>query len=284
MDAVRQIVDSGQALNYDACVSNGRVWGIAANMRRPGDDNALNNTRYMLCNSFYKNGYWRGGISPQVDDRKDVTADEWTPSRRRAFLSIRDEIVSNYNNAINTIQNRSIPAALDYPGAAGDVNNAKNLTTDLKNRLSAQTGQLNAYLTALKRLQDTTIVQEVNATELKVRNLEKQTQQFREIAELRKEQATGLYNKYESNFHSTFFGYEPLHPASRPALLFTAFFLGFLAIIGIIIRLLITYSKSPDVGGAAVAAGSSFFGSSSSSGSSSGTGTSFISSLSGFKY
>ena len=283
MDAVRQIVDSGQALNYDACVSNSRVWGIASNMRRPGDDNALNNTRYMLCNSFYKNGYWRGGISPQVDDRKDVSAEEWSPSRRRAFLSVRDEMVTNYNNAINTIQNRSIPAALDYPGAAGDVNNAKNLTTDLKNRLSAQTGQLNAYLSALKRLQDTTIVQEVNATELKVRNLEKQTQKFREIADLRKEQSTDLYNKYESNFHSTFFGYEPLHPASRPALLFTAFFLGFLAIIGILIRLLITYSKSPDVGGAAVAAaGSSYFGSS--SGSSSGTGTSFISSLSGFKY
>ena len=283
MDAVRQIVDSGQALNYDACVSNSRVWGIASNMRRPGDDNALNNTRYMLCNSFYKNGYWRGGISPQVDDRKDVSAEEWSPSRRRAFISIRDEMVTNYNNAINTIQNRSIPAALDYPGAAGDVNNAKNLTTDLKNRLSAQTGQLNAYLSALKRLQDTTIVQEVNATELKVRNLEKQTQKFREIADLRKEQSTDLYNKYESNFHSTFFGYEPLHPASRPALLFTAFFLGFLAIIGILIRLLITYSKSPDVGGAAVAAaGSSYFGSS--SGSSSGTGTSFISSLSGFKY
>jgi len=283
MDAVRQLVDSGQALNYDACVSNSRVWGIASNMRRPGDDNALNNTRYMLCNSFYKNGYWRGGISPQVDDRKDVSAEEWSPSRRRAFLSVRDEMVTNYNNAINTIQNRSIPAALDYPGAAGDVNNAKNLTTDLKNRLSAQTGQLNAYLSALKRLQDTTIVQEVNATELKVRNLEKQTQKFREIADLRKEQSTDLYNKYESNFHSTFFGYEPLHPASRPALLFTAFFLGFLAIIGILIRLLITYSKSPDVGGAAVAAaGSSYFGSS--SGSSSGTGTSFISSLSGFKY
>jgi len=246
MDAVRQMVDSGQILNYDACVSHGRIWGLAANMRQPGDDNGLNSTRYMLCNSFYKNGYWRGGISAQVDDRKDVTAEQWTPNRRKAYISIRDGLVTSFNNAINTIQTRSVPAALEYPGAPADVNSAKGSTVDLRERLAAQTGQLLGFLGALKRLQDTTIVKEVAETELKVSKLEKQTKQYKEIADLRKEQTTGLYNKYESNFHSTFFGYAPLHPASRPALLFTSFFIGFIAIIGIIIRLLITYSKPPE--------------------------------------
>ena len=263
MDQVRTMVDNGDVLNYDACVQHPRVWGLAAADRVPGDDPGLNQTRYKLCTNFFKTGSWRGGIAASVDDRKDTVANDWTPERRAQFVRVRDDIVGSVNNFINVVKQRSIPAALEYPGAANEVQVAKATIDTLLTRLASERRRITGYTDSLQKQQNVQLVEEVAETELKVRKIEQENEQFRKAAELREGQVSDVYKKYDSNYHTSVFGYAPhewshsswygfmpyslyinLSPTSRTGILFMAFFFAFAAIIAVAVRVWLYYSSS----------------------------------------
>jgi len=259
------MVDNGEILNYDACVQHPRIWGLAAANKVPGDDPGLNQSRYKLCTNFYKTGSWRGGVSAAIDDRKDTVANDWTPERRAQYVRVRDDITTNVNNNLNVVALRSIPAALDYPGAANEVENAKSAVLSLISRLASETARITAYAEALQKQQSTELVSEVAETELKLRKLEQENETYKKTAELREEQTAGVYKKYDSNYHSAVYGYLPhewtqsswytfmpynlfidLTPTSRTGILFAAFFFAFAAIIALGVRLA-TYYMDPKI-------------------------------------
>lgn len=263
MDQVRTMVDNGDVLNYDACVQHPRVWGLAAADRVPGDDGGLNQTRYKLCTNFFKTGSWRGGIAASVDDRKDTVANDWTPEKRAQFVRVRDDIVGSVNNFINVVKQRSIPAALEYPGAANEVQVAKATIDTLLTRLASERRRITGYTESLQKQQNVQLVEEVAETELKVRKIEQENEQFRKAAELREGQVSDVYKKYDSNYHTSVFGYAPhewshsswygfmpyslyinLSPTSRTGILFMAFFFAFAAIIAVAVRVWLYYSSS----------------------------------------
>jgi len=265
MDQVRTMVDNGEILNYDACVQNPRIWGLAAATKVPGDDSGLNQSRYNLCTNFYKTGSWRGGISPAIDDRKDTVANDWTPEKRAQHIRVRDDITTSFNNNLNVVSMRSVPAALDYPGAAKEVENAKSAILSLMSRLSAETARITAYAAALQKQQSSELVSEVAETELRLRKLEKENETYKKTAELREEQTGSVYKKYDSNYHSATYGYLPhewnqsawysfmpyslfidLSPTSRTGILFAGFFFAFAAIIALVVRLA-TYYMDPKI-------------------------------------
>jgi len=237
MDQVRRLVENGTILNYDACVNFPQVWGLAAAQKLPGDDAGLNQTRSGLCSNFYKNAYYRGGISAAIDDRKSVDAKEWTPEKRKEYVRIRDDIKANFKNNVAVLTSQAGPAALGYAGVTQQIDTAKSAVDSLTGRLASETNRLNTYVSALQSVQGDKLVEEVSDTEFKIRNLEKENKDYAKIASLRNEQATGLYNKYEGNYHSSMFGYMPLHTSSRSALLTTAIFLGVIALIMIGIKM-----------------------------------------------
>ena len=237
MDQVRRLVENGTILNYDACVNFPQIWGLAAGRKLPGDDAGLNQTRSGLCSSFYKNGYYRGGISAAIDDRKTVDANEWTPVKRKEYTRIRDDIQANFKNNVAVLTSQAGPAALGYTGAAQQIDSAKGAVDSLTGRLANETNRLKTFVTALQSVQGDKLVEEVSDTEFKIRNLEKENKDYAKIASLHNEQAIGLHNKYEGNYHSSMFGYMPLHPSSRSALLTTAIFLGVIALIMIGIKM-----------------------------------------------
>jgi hypothetical protein len=160
---------------------------------------------------------------------------------------------------------RSIPAALDYPGASNEVENAKTAVLSLISRLASETVRVKAYAEALKKQQSSELVSEVAETELKLRKLEKENETYKKTAELREEQTSGVYKKYDSNYHSAIYGYLPhewtlsswygfmpynlfidLSPTSRTGILFAAFFFAFAAIIAMGVRLA-TYYMDPKI-------------------------------------
>ena len=268
MDQIRRMVDDGTLLNYDACVQNPRVWGFAAADRVPGDDPGLNKTRFNLCTNFYKTGSWRGGISPGIDDRKDALAAEWTPERRRQFVTIRDDLAGNFNNAMNVVRSRTGAAALDYPGAAKEVETAKGNITSYTSRLASEGQRVDAYVKAMQKSQNVDLINRVSEKEQVIRKLEKENNKYKFHAEAAKEQANSLYNKYEGNQHSMIFGYAPweiywsywytwvpynpyvnLNPTTRSGLLFLAFFFGFLAIIVVGVKTALAYAAFKATGG-----------------------------------
>jgi hypothetical protein len=68
---VEALVRAGTILNYDKCVTNGTVYSYSAANKLPGDDGALNKTRYSVCAPYYNNPGWKGGADT-ADDRKSI--------------------------------------------------------------------------------------------------------------------------------------------------------------------------------------------------------------------
>uniref|UniRef100_A0A6C0DRE2 Uncharacterized protein n=1 Tax=viral metagenome TaxID=1070528 RepID=A0A6C0DRE2_9ZZZZ len=257
MDQIRKMVDEGIILNFDACVQNSRVKALV-----PDQSPAGSNTRNGLCAPFYKTGSWRGGISPGVDDRKDTIQSEWTQERTNQFTAIREQIVSNFNNAVTTINSRTAAAALDYPGAANEIAQAKQTAVNSISRLAAEGTQIGTFVTSMQQSQSGELMMNVAEKEAAIRKMEHENKAYRFQEEASKERTEGVYNKYEGNQHDVVFSYAPfevswsawyswapynpyvnLNPMSRSGLLFLAFFFGFLAVMAIGVKAFTTYTK-----------------------------------------
>jgi hypothetical protein len=111
--------------------------------------------------------------------------------------------------------------------------------SDIENNISkirAETRKLETVLAALKKENSEEMLHQVADNEANIRQLSSENENFRKGNELRREQSKDLYNRYDSNFHSSafgYFGYKPIHHSSQSALVFTSFFMGFIGLIAL---------------------------------------------------
>ena len=68
---IMNLVKKGTIKNYDQCIGNATVLDLASKNKMAGDDSGLNTTRYTMCTSYYKLGWWQNGALGATDDRKD---------------------------------------------------------------------------------------------------------------------------------------------------------------------------------------------------------------------
>lgn len=188
----------------------------------------------------------------------------WSEAINTQYTNIRASLVSNYQNNMSVVVNRSVPAALDYPNAAQEVVNSKAAIQSVIETLANEADNLNVYLKNLNEKLGPQMAEEIQNKELHLRKLETENTKYREVAETRKAQAEDLYNKYEGNNHSQPFIYAPwevtsskwfsytvdnpyinLNPTARSGILFLAFFLGLASIIILGSKLVASYDKLP---------------------------------------
>ncbi len=182
------------------------------------------------------------------------------------YENVRDDLAKNYNNSYNVLNSRWVAAALDYNGAKSEIQTAKNTIENITKRLASETDKLKDYLKSLNEMNGPKILDDISEKEYKLRKLEKVNNKVRDQAELREEQATSLYNKYEGNQHemnystmpwetqfSTWYSWSPyasylnLNPAARSGILFLGFFFGFIAIIALGAKAVYLYYNIPSV-------------------------------------
>jgi hypothetical protein len=192
----------------------------------------------------------------------------WSEAINSKYNNIRTSLVSNYQNNLNVVTNRTVPAALDYPNAAQEVANSKASIQSVIETLAQEADTLGVYLKDLNEKLGQQMAEEIENKESHLRKLETENTKYREIADTRKAQAEDLYNKYEGNNHSQPFTYAPwevtsskwfsysidnpyinLHPTARSGILFLSFFLGLAAIIILGSKLAASYDKLPSFSG-----------------------------------
>lgn len=188
----------------------------------------------------------------------------WSEAVNSQYTNIRSSLVSNYQNNMNVVTNRTVPAALDYPNAPQEVANSKAAIQSVIETLASEADNLNIYLKDLNEKMGPKIAEEIQNKELHLRKLENENTKYREIADTRKGQSEDLLNKYEGNNHSQPFIYAPwevttskwfsytvdnpyinLNPTARSGILFISFFLGLAAIIILGSKLAASYDKLP---------------------------------------
>jgi hypothetical protein len=263
MEKIRKLVDDGVILNFDACTMSTDVHKLFPGYKE--------NEIAAVCAPFYKTGHWRGGISPAIDDRKE-TALGWTSERTKQYKAIRDDITKNFNNAVSVITNRTSAAALDYPGAAKEIDAAKQTLASSLSRMAMEGNQISTELTALQKAQNGVLADRAREKEAAIRKMEQENLDYKFRNEASEERVKDLYNRYEGNQTNMLYSYAPwevsqsswyswpsnnqyinLNPMSRSGLLFLAFFFGFVAIIAIGVKVFMLYSSVK-------AAGSPLFG------------------------
>lgn len=184
----------------------------------------------------------------------------WTPALKSQYDAVRSGLVSNYINNLNVVQNRTIPAALDYPNAPQEVANSKAIIQTTINALASESDALGVYLKDLNEQQGNQLTAEITEKEQALRKIEHENRKYEEKAETREAQAEGVLNKYEGNYHSQPFPYAPwdinfstwfsysidnqyinLNPTARSGLLFIAFFLGFACVVVLGAKIALSY-------------------------------------------
>lgn len=174
----------------------------------------------------------------------------WTLDNYKAYTERRDTLKDNYTNNLNIVKQRSVPAALDYPGAAKEVENAKSQIQSTIHSISAESETLSVFLKQLQNQMGPEMVRKINEDEKNLKKLIDENNAMEKMAMLRKEQAKNQETKYDSNFHSTVFSYMPweiesskwfifsptnpyidLNPGARSILLFIACIFGISSLI-----------------------------------------------------
>ena len=134
---------------------------------------------------------------------------KWNLDNYRAYSERRDRLIENYNNNINIVKQRSIPAALDYPGAANEVVNAKTQIETSIHDIVSEGETLSVYLKQIQSELGPDMVIKINEDENKLKKLIEENNIMENKAVLRKGQAQEQETKYDSNFHSSVFSYMP---------------------------------------------------------------------------
>jgi outer membrane murein-binding lipoprotein Lpp len=162
---------------------------------------------------------------------------------------------------LSVLNGRTAAAALDYPGAKNEIDTAKRTLSSSLNRMAMEGEQIASEVKALQKSQNSDLVRLARAKEHAISIMEKENIEYRFRKEASDERVKDLYGKYEGNQHSMLFPYAPweisqsswyswaaynpyvnLNPMSRSGLLFLAFFLGFMAIIALGLKVYVTYS------------------------------------------
>lgn len=235
-DQIKQLVDQGQLLNYDTCFQHSKVTELAQKNPVPNDDLNLSASKDRLCRIHYNNAFWRGGINSKIDDRAvNQTTTLWNDTKDRAAQTAIDMITADYN----TTKNRTRQSIISFHmyGSTKDSDDAERgkaqLGANVVN-LANESRKLKNTLTQLKAEDSPAILQEVADKEIAINQMSKENATFKKLNELRKEQVKDLNTRFNPNFHSTvfgFFGYSPMRQESQSALIFVSFFMGFIGLI-----------------------------------------------------
>jgi FtsZ-binding cell division protein ZapB len=229
-DQVKKLVDNGQILNYDACFENELVATLAKKV--PGANNDVNLTegKDLFCSPYYNHPFWRGGINSSLDDR---------------ITSKNNNLIKQANDAVNIIsenfstklnQVRQSMVSFKIYGQEVDENEtnlSKNAIEQSIKMITDERNKLQLTIDNFTSNDKKNLTQQVNIIEHQIKHLNKENENFRKNFELRKEQAKDLYGRYDSNFHSSIFGYGPMQGLSQSWLLFTSFIFGFIGLIAI---------------------------------------------------
>lgn len=241
-DQIRKLVDEGTILNYDACFQNSTVTNLAAQNPVANDDLNMSLSKDKLCRIYYNNAFWRGGVNGGVDDRiANKSSSGWDSNRAKKAQSSVSNIKSDFDTNINRAR-QAIVSSRVY-GNMNDANNVARSKSDIENNISkvrAETAKLETVLAALKKENSEEMLHQVADNEENIRQLTAENANFRKGNELRREQSKDLYTRYDSNFHSSafgYFGYNPIHHSSQSALVFTSFFMGFIGLIALGVHL-----------------------------------------------
>ena len=241
-DQIKKLVDEGSLLNYDACFQNNTVGNLAAQNPVANDDLNLSSSKDRLCRIYYNNAFWRGGVNGGIDDRiKSASSSGWNTNSSQRARSTIGNIKSDFDNNVNRA--RQAIVSFRVYGNMNDANNVTRSKADIENNISkirAENAKLETVLASLKKENSEEMLQQVADNEENIRQLSNENYNYRKGNELRREQSKDLYTRYDSNFHSSafgYFGYNPIHHSSQSALVFTSFFMGFVGLIALGVHL-----------------------------------------------
>jgi len=241
-DQIRKLVDDGTILNYDACFQNNTVKNLAGQNPIPNDDLNMSLSKDKLCRIYYNNAFWRGGVNGGIDDRvTNKSSSGWDSNAAKKTKSSAGNIKSDFDTNTNRVR-QAIVSSRVY-GNMNDANNVARGKSDIENNISkirAETKKLDTVLAALKKENSEEMLHQVADNEENIRQLTIENANFKKGNELRREQSKDLYTRYDSNFHSSafgYFGYKPIHHSSQTALVFTSFFMGFIGLIALGVHL-----------------------------------------------
>lgn len=235
-DQIKSKVDKGQLLNYDACFLDSAVAQIAA--QKPVNNDDLNSSlaKDRLCRIYYNNAFWRGGISTSIEDRiPNLSKSGWNTTSAETSQNTRSTLNGEFSSLVERVR-QAIVSQHVY-GSANDISNVTNTKSDIERNIQKfrdENARLQNILNELKNENSEELLQQVADREEKIRKLNTQNAEYKQGNELRREQSKDLYNRYNSNYHSSafgYFGYNPLNAATQSGLLFTSYFMGFIGLI-----------------------------------------------------
>jgi hypothetical protein len=236
-DQIRNLVEQGKLLNYDACFQDSNVINIARQNPVKNDD--LNNSLAIdnICKIYYKNPFWRGGINPSSDDRMTyISASGWDSTKSDTIMATVHNLKTDFTNNINILTNQS--NNYKFNGQRIDLNNIADVKNNLENIISKMRQQkenLEVIYSSLQKENSVDVLQNISNIENKIKQLTKENEYYIKGKELRKEQTKDLYTRFDSNYHSSgfgqYFGYKPISAVSQPVLLFISFFMAFVGLI-----------------------------------------------------
>lgn len=155
----------------------------------------------------------------------------WNQSLADKNTRLRNGYQNNANSAFSIISNIASSVALNIPGAAEQMNGAKQSVYNSVNSMRGLNADVKATIDRI----------DINGLEFRIKQARQELAETKasmgkkkQILDLRKEQAESLKRKYEGNFHSSWLGLmRPLADEGRVGLGVAAGIFGFLALISI---------------------------------------------------
>lgn len=158
-----------------------------------------------------------------------------------SFLSDRQVRMGNLTN---NLQQPQLIQGLAAGGSQSNMNAIKQQMTTVNSEMSNYSGRMEHILHTIER-EHADISNNVKGAKERTNAILQTLGKTKELAELRKEQATELNTKYGSTFHTSYLGlWKPLYPETH-AILYTLAILFTLTSIGAIAFLVLSSSSLP---------------------------------------
>jgi hypothetical protein len=125
-DQVKNLVDNGQILNYDACFENEVVASLAKKTPVVDDDVNMSQAKDAFCNPYYNHPFWRGGINGSLDDRIAIESDNQIKRARKSVNNISE----NFLNQLNQL--RQYLVSFKIYGQEADENSANQTKNNIE--------------------------------------------------------------------------------------------------------------------------------------------------------
>ena len=140
------------------------------------------------------------------------------------FSNFLNSHTSELSSLFSQIVDRQNIAAVarNVPGASQNDSARKNRVNQLIDEMQNYVSQLNQTVNAIER-EHMSIAQFVKSAKNEVDTMRHDMDEKRELADLRKEQASDVKHKYAADYHSSVLGlWRPLHPNTRGVLYTTS--------------------------------------------------------------